>query len=129
VDHDTTFRFDIKPHILPTSDNDKNKQYFHCPALNCSRSLEKDDILEHLQSVHSVVISDQPECHSNSIEITNEEMILKQEAAAWAPTLLTAFGQQFFFETWRDDTGNWSLFITRMVTKRLWSSPTGIVAV
>jgi hypothetical protein len=28
-------------------------------------------------------------------------------SAAWAPTLLTAFDEKFFFETWRDVNGKW----------------------
>ena len=57
------------------------------------------------QSEHSVVVSDTAGWHSNSVEVSAADLAEEGDddhGAAWAPTVINAFGKNvFFFETWR----------------------------
>lgn len=57
------------------------------------------------------MLSDSPDRHRNSIEVSAADMAPGEYSAAWAPTLLTAFGTSFFFETWRNANGRWFMWV------------------
>ena len=60
-----------------------------CPALNCPKYLESEDILPHLMEIHNFVKSIGND-HSNVLECgVNATNIFRPEnSAAWSPTLL-----------------------------------------
>ena len=65
------------------------KHLYPCPALNCPKYLESDDILPHLMEIHNFVKSNGND-HSNILECgLNATNIFRPEnSAAWSPTLL-----------------------------------------
>ena len=82
-------------------------EVYRCPALNCEKTFYLNEVLGHAQEVHSVVVSDTPTVHVNSIEVAAADLEDDVGAAAWAPTLLNSFSTAFFFETWRNPAGRW----------------------
>ena len=76
VSDDSPFFTPIPSHLHP------------CPALNCPKYLESEDILPHLMEIHNFVNSIGNE-HSNVLECgLNATNIFRPENAAWSPTLL-----------------------------------------
>ena len=106
------------------------KHLYPCPALNCPKYLELDDILPHLMEIHNFVKSNGND-HSNILECgLNATNIFRPEnSAAWSPTLLGKKkfdisnllrftllnfklfiefeGEIFFMEAFREEIGNW----------------------
>ena len=48
---------------------------FHCPAQSCHLKLSGDEVLSHVTERHCMVTSNEPESHSNSVEVAEGDMV------------------------------------------------------